>query len=434
MRDTRWTMDSPDASRRTQWTGFLAGALIALVAFTSGVAFNHRDLYRMLRMEGDGWGYYQYLPGLIGTHHWEHLPWACILPNASGLDLFTSGVALLQLPWFLLGHAAAWASGSPMDGYSAPYALCILLGVSVYTGIGTGLLFHALRRRFTLPISLAVPLLLFIGTNLYYYTTRQPSMSHAYAYFLFAALHYLVVRNAERPTPWRTAGILVVCSLAVLIRQLHAVVVLFPLFYLTDGLQGLKARLRWSTQQRVVTLLGAGVALLLWLPQLAYWHLITDRWFIFPYGYKGEHFEFLLHPHLADVLFGVINGWWVYTPMMVLVCGALVWMAARRIDGGRLLLAMVVVVWYTYAAWWCWWLGGAFGHRGFVEYYALLSIPLAWGLQEVLTRCRRWRIPVALVLAVCILANLRMTEHYIPSWSEPGWSWAALHHEWRALF
>lgn len=420
--------------RRLQWIGFLAGALVTLVAFTSGITFNHRDLYQMLRMEGDGWGYYQYLPGLIGTHHWEHLPWAYILDNASGLSLFTSGVALLQLPWFLLGHGLAWVTGSPMDGYSAPYALSSMLGIAVYTGIATSLLFHALRRRFTLPVSLAVPLLLFSGTNLYYYVTRQPAMSHAYAYFLFAVLHYLVVRNVERASPWRTAGILVVCSSALLIRQLHAVVLLFPLLYLTDGLQGLKDRLRWITQQRAVTLLGAGLAVLLWLPQLAYWHLITERWFIFPYGYKGEHFEYLLRPHLMDVLFGVINGWWVYTPMMAVACGFLVWMALRRIAGGRLLLAIAALVWYTYAAWWCWWLGGAFGHRGFVEYYALLSIPLAYGLEQA----TRWRpivrVAFALLLALFMLANMRMTQRHTWAWSEPEWTWAALRIEWRALF
>jgi hypothetical protein len=321
-----------------------------------------------------------------------------------------------------------------MDGYSAPYALCILLGVSVYTGIATGMLFHALRRRFTLPISLAVPLLLFIGTNLYYYTTRQPSMSHAYAYFLFAVLHYLLVRNVERASPWRTAGILVLCSWAMLIRQLHAVVLLFPLLYGVTDRNGFSDRLRRLTQRPWVTALGLLLSVALWLPQLAYWHLITEHWFIFPYGYKGEHFDFALRPHLLDVLFGIINGWWIYTPLMILVCGALVWMAVRKVTGAWPLLAILVLVWYTYASWWCWWLGGAFGHRGFVKFYALLAIPLAWGLERMITWRLAWRVPLVVLLALFMVANLRMTERYGWGWSEPQWTWAKLGAEWRSLF
>ncbi len=420
--------------QRLQWWGFLAGLLVTLVAFASGISLNRHDLYQMLRMEGDGWGYYQYLPALLGTHHWEHLPWAFVLPNASGLDLFSCGVAILQAPWFLLGHLLAWASGSPMDGYSAPYALSILLGVSVYVGMASSLLFHALRRRFAVNIALAVPLLLFVGTNLFYYTTRQPSMSHAYVYFLFALLHYLVVRNIERPNAWRTAGILVTCSIAMLIRQLHAVVVLFPLLYGVSGVAPLRDRLRWLSQRPWVTVLGAMLALLPWIPQMTYWHYITeDSYFIFPYGYKGEHFDHLADPHLLDVLLGVVNGWWVYTPLMVAACWWTVRMALRGETGGRLLLLLLVLVWYTYAAWWCWWLGGAFGHRGFVEFYAFLSVPLAWGLERLSRRHWSMRAVAALLLTVAVVANLRFTVVYEWAWSQEGWTWARLAAQWKAL-
>ena len=44
------------------------------------------------------------------------------------------------------------------------------------------------------------------------------------------------------------------------------------------------------------------------------------------------------------------------------------------------------------------------------------------------------RIPLALVLTLCMVANLRMTARYTWAWSEPGWTWAQLSAEWRALF
>jgi hypothetical protein len=219
-----------------------------------------------------------------------------------------------------------------------------------------------------------------------------------------------------------------------LIRQLHAVVLLFPLLYGVTDRNGFSDRLRRLTQRPWVTALGLLLSVALWLPQLAYWHLITEHWFIFPYGYKGEHFDFALRPHLLDVLFGIINGWWIYTPLMILVCGALVWMAVRKVTGAWPLLAILVLVWYTYASWWCWWLGGAFGHRGFVKFYALLAIPLAWGLERMITWRLAWRVPLVVLLALFMVANLRMTERYGWGWSEPQWTWAKLGAEWRSLF
>lgn len=403
-----------------------AGTLVGLIAFASGMAWHAHDLHGMLEVPGDGLGYYQYLPTLLGTHRFTHLPWSHPLHGDHLLSLFTCGLALLQLPWMLFGHLLAWTTGSPMDGYSAPYAVAILLGVSSYTGIATGLLVRTLGLRFPRPVALAAPLLVFAGTNLLYYATRDPLMSHAYVYFLFALLLHLVERNVEAPDPWRTAGILVTCSLAVLIRQLHVIVLLVPLLYRTQGPHALRERLGWLTMRPAITLVGALLALLPWVPQLAYWHLVTGRWLVFAYAYKGERFTHLFDPHLADVLLGVVNGWWVYTPLMALTCLWLAWMAWRREPGGRTLLAITVLVWYGYAAWWCWWLGGSFGHRGFVELQALLAVPLAWGLAQALS-WRWWkRVPLVLFLALCVAINIRSTIAYDWDWSSAGWSWERL--------
>jgi hypothetical protein len=93
-----------------------------------------------------------------------------------------------------------------------------------------------------------------------------------------------------------------------------------------------------------------------------------------------------------------------------------------------------VLVLYSYAAWWCWWLGGAFGHRGFVDYYPFLAIPLAFSLDRI--AATRWwvRAPVLLLVALMVVANLRMTERYEWFWSEPDWTWGRLAAEWTSLF
>ena len=411
---------------RMQWVGFLASVLAFMVVLTKGIEFHKDSLHLMLRPASDGWGYYHYLPALLGTHEWLHLPWTHQLENLNHLSLFTNGVALLELPWFLLGHVLAWASGNTTDGYSTPYAASILFGMAVYSGASVNLLFHALRRRFAVHIALATPLLILAGTNLYFYSAKEPVMSHAYIYFLFAALHYLVVRNVEQPKAMRTLGIIVISSVALLIRQLHVVAILFPAFYLTQNWNDVKDRLRWFSQNWTITLLAVVLAVLVWVPQMSYWNLITGKYFIFPYGYKDEHFIYALDPHLADVLIGVVNGWWVYTPLMALVCGALIWMVIRKVQGALPLLVMVSLVWYAYSAWWCWWLGGAFGHRGFVEYYAFLAIPLAWSLEHLSRTAWPWRLLSAILLSLMIYVNLSLTEVSSWDWNQPEWTWSRL--------
>lgn len=427
-------MESAHARRRLEWFGFLAGAAVALFCFIRSYAFNLDSIDHLLRMPSDPWGYYQYLPALIGVHPWDQLTWAHNLINGSRLNMFTCGVAIMQLPWFFLGHVLAWAGGYPTNGYSAPYTFSIMLGVSIYAGMAVNFLFHALRRRFRVHVALGVPLLLFAGTNLYYCAARQPSMSHVYVFLLFAVLHYLLVRNIEHPSPWRTAGMIVICSLAILIRQLHAIIVLFPALYLVNNMRDLRERASWLLQRPLIIVGGILVGVLLWVPQMSYWRLVTGKYFVFPYGYKDEHFDFLWRPKLLPVLTDVINGWWLYTPLMALVCLWLARMAWRNVAGGRVLLVIIVLVWYTYAAWWCWWLGGgSLGHRGFVEYYALLAIPLAHGVEHVLRMRWGWRLALALILSAFMWASLRMTADYNWTWSEPGWTWEKLLDEWKSL-
>jgi len=416
--------------RAERW---LAIGVMLFVAL-NGVRMNARDLYRVVGVPGDGWGYYQYVATLLGTHRFTQMPWTHHLDGEHFLSMFTCGVAYLQLPWALLGHALAWASGSPMDGYSAPYAVGLLVGLGVYMGLAAALLFRALRTRFPVHLALVVPLLLLGGTNLYFYATRQPAMSHAYVYLLFCALLYLVERNILSPSPWRTAGIIILCSLAVLIRQLHAIIILFPLLYAAPDRAAVVARLRWLTERRAVVLGGVLIALALWAPQLAYWHALTGKWFIFPYGYKGEHFDHVADPQLGGVLWSVRNGWFVYSPLVLVGVVGLALQAWRKVPGARTTLAILLLVLYSYGAWWCWWLGGAYGHRGFVEYLALLAFPMAWALQRVLAWRTALRAAMVMLIVLLLAANLRLTERFEWFWSEPDWSWAKLGAEWAALF
>ena len=226
---------------------------------------------------------------------------------------------------------------------------------------------------------------------------------------------------------------MIVGALIILVRPINGIALLFPLLYLVDEKNRLSERLRWPRRFPLATACGSVAALLLWLPQLLYWRSITGELFIFSYGRKGEHFEWS-HPHLLDILLNVRNGWFIYTPIMLPVIIALMCMAWKRIEGARTILIIWSLAWMTYACWWSWWLGGAFGFRGFIEYYAFLAVPLAWIVQRVLEQ--RWptRLSALLICAALVIINIRMTVMFDWAWSSSEWTWTDLRGTWARIF
>lgn len=85
-------------------------------------------------------------------------------------------------------------------------------------------------------------------------------------------------------------------------------------------------------------------------------------------------------------------------------------------------MVILAIATYLFASWWAWWFGGAFGHRSYVEYYALLALPFASMAQ--LAFKKTWS--KVLILAICALLiyyNLGLTYHYNPPWDGPEWTY-----------
>ncbi len=407
--------------------------LVFLVTARTGYLVNEHHHATMLSHGSDPYGYYQFLPALLGTHDWGHLPWAFTMEDGKGLSLFTMGVAWMLLPFFLL--ATAWASlcGYPVDGYSHPYVMCQFLAAAFYLAAGCLLLFHALRDIVGRPLALLTPMLLLGATNLFFYSTYEPGMSHVYAFFLFAALLYLTLRMLEDPGPGKLFLLLACGGLLVLIRQLNVIALLLPLFLgARNPMEALRIRWGWLRAYPLAAGGGVLVAALLFLPQLIYLKYITGSVLVFTYGKKGEGFNWT-EPHLWDVLFSHQNGWFVHTPLMIFVMVALVIGAFRGAPNMRPILLIWLLAWYIYSSWWSWWLGGSFGHRGFIEHYAFLSIPLAMGLKWIWDRGRLWRDLSYVPLYLLVFINIRLSTLYFWPWEGPDWNWEKLIDIWERV-
>jgi hypothetical protein len=147
-------------------------------------------------------GYYAYLPmlfverdlrlektwkydmiQLVGVH--EH-------PVSGGRHLkFTAGMAYLYAPFFAAAHAYTLATNpEEAHGFSLPYRFGIGLAGVVYPLVGLVFLRRFLRHYVPDAAISWTLFALFLGTNLFYYSSFRGAMSHGATFMLGAAMLY----------------------------------------------------------------------------------------------------------------------------------------------------------------------------------------------------------------------------------------------------
>ena len=158
---------------------FLAAVLLASVVRLSYHSNNSTNGYNATSW--DALGYYIYLPGFIIYEDVKKLDWFADIDsiyNVSGGQFYQAvelddgdhvfkylgGVAILELPFFLIGHAVALATDYPADGFSAPYQYAIIWGAVLWFLFGLWVLKWVLRRYFTDGIT-ALTMLLLVGAS-----------------------------------------------------------------------------------------------------------------------------------------------------------------------------------------------------------------------------------------------------------------------------
>jgi hypothetical protein len=231
-------------------------------------------------------------------------------------------------------------------------------------------------------------------------------------------------------------GLFIIGSLIMLVRPLNAIALLVPLLYGAPVAKALRTRLDWVQSFPRWLVAGSAFATSMLLPQLLYWKSQTGSLFVFTYGVKEEGFNWG-SPHLWDVLFSHQGGWLLYHPLMIPAMAMLIhgaWTKTPSFLDWRVLLLVWCMVWYMYSSWWNWWLGGSFGHRGFVEHYAMLSLPLTAGLSALVNRFGRWKWAFMAPAVLLIFVNIRMSLLAFSPMDGPSWTWDSLLKMWGDVF
>jgi len=212
----------------------------------------------------------------------------------------TMGMSFMYAPFFFMAHTYASFSNDSADGYSVPYEFFLVLSCLFYLFLGLLYLRKLLLMFFSETVSGLLLISALLGTNLFYYVSTEPVMSHAYSFSLVAILLYHSITWHRNPSIKRAFYIGFVGGLIVLIRPVNAWVFIFPFFYGVGSFGQFKQQIiMFSKRWKDLLIIGISLFLVL-LPQLIYWKYVTGSWLI--NSYVNEQFYFG-NPHILQGLF-----------------------------------------------------------------------------------------------------------------------------------
>jgi hypothetical protein len=381
-------------------------------------------------IRADGYGYYAYLTSLIIDHGLSfssalsHLPAGThpvdyglsVVPETGRMvDRYSLGIAVLELPFFLVAHIYAKLSGIPADGYSGPYQFAAGVSAIFYLLIGTVAIYDTIRRFKSPNIAFVTTALIVFATNVFHYATYDASFSHAYSFALTALLVWLswLYRAGTAHSRPLLLGMGLVCGLLMLVRTTNAILFLIPVAVLLEAAIADK-----DYRKALVRSVFLGtMCLVIWAPQIVAWHHATGKWFSNPYHavLSEAHFNWT-RPELINFLFSVRKGALFWTPLILLsLLGYRKFVSQAGIYAVSVGVVLLLQV-YVCASWYCWFFGGSYGSRPMVDVMPLIAFQLSIIASNLLEK-RRYMV-LALSSMVLIGINLLLMfsywQHFIP--------------------
>jgi len=364
----------------TKWSGIIILIVICLNVFELKKWENPEAV-----IASDVKGYYGYLPALF-IHDDLKLKdtepyvidgdlklWFSSTKEGQRYIKFPAGMAIMYSPFFAMAHATAEWSGEEANGYSEPYRKALVFGSLIYIILGVFFFAKLLLRHFSDRVAATTIIVVYLATNLYYYSSVDVVLTHGYSFFLFSAFMYGCIRWIEEQR-WKHVFLLgITGGLMVAVRHIDLWFLLFIILYGVSSVNDLKKRFALFWRFRWKTITGLGLIGLMLTPQLLYhWYLFGN---VFHYSYSDERF-FFAAPHLFDALFSYRNGWLVYTPIMVFAVAGLFFLRKKAPKVFMFAIIGLPVYYYVLASWWCWWFVG-FGNRAYINMYPALGFAIA---------------------------------------------------------
>ncbi|MBU6341430.1 MAG: hypothetical protein KGS48_08055 [Bacteroidetes bacterium] len=311
--------------------------------------------------------YDQYAPGPKGGDYFRDSSGAAILK-------YPMGQALQMAPFFGIAHIVAPMLGYPADGYSRPYQAAISWGSLLVAFLGLWVLRRVLLFYFGEIAVAATLIALAFGSNYLEYTAITGSMTHNWLFTLYVLLIYATIRFYQKPSYAGSLAIGLLVAWAGITRPTELLTALIPICWGISGKQALLQRWKVLQTHYLKVVLAVLAAFCLLSLQALYWKYVSGHWIV--YSYQDQGFNWL-HPHLRDVLISAKAGWWVYSPIMLLVLPGFFALYQQQPKLFPTILSLCMLCLYVDAAWNIWWYGGSLGQRALIQSYPLWAFSLA---------------------------------------------------------
>jgi len=306
--------------------------------------------------------------------------WLIDTPIHKVVPKVTYGMAFFYAPFYLLAHLLS-PTGS--TGYEPVYAWLVHFGCIMYVLFGLWFTRKILLLWFSEFVTSITLLLLFFGTNLFYYTVSESETVHGVLFFLISFFIYHVIKwhqsNSKR-------NLFVGCLLAgfiCLIRPTECLVLIFPLLTGVTTINELKINVIRILNLKWNLLIAFLLFMLPLIPQLLYWKMQSGSYLFFSYG-NSEGF-FWSDPQIINVFFSYRKGFFVYTPIMLISIIGFILLYKRNKTLFYPVCLYFIINAYLICTWWDWSYGGSFGMRAFVHCFAVLVIPFAYFIDHVVS-------------------------------------------------
>lgn len=346
--------------------------------------------------------------------------WYNALPNGQRFQKMTMGLSYFYAPSFFL--ADVYVKNHPhfhRNGFSKPYQWAMGLNTLLIGLMSVFLMRLVLRYFFSATVASLALLMVFTATNLSYYISMAPGLSHPYSFFLLSLQLLLVLKIKDKPHAFYFLLIGLVTAWLILIRPTNILPAVLPLFlFKKDEL------LAFTIKNPALLLILFFGAILPWLPQFVYWKHVSGQ-FLF-YSYDTERFYFN-DPKIIEGLFGFRKGWFVYTPVMLAAIVGLFFKNNNDlITRLKWFVATTLPVYlFIVFSWWCWWYGGSYGSRVMIEYYVVLAVFLGIVIRYLFQKNKV--VTTVVVLVSLFLIGLTKTQLHQYSvgllhWDSMTWS------------
>ncbi|TND09654.1 MAG: hypothetical protein FD123_1011 [Bacteroidetes bacterium] len=369
--------------------------LLVSVNYLFTVSWSGNNWKRIV--DSDGQGYYAYLPAVFVQHDLQYKfgeEMLCKYRGICGTNLgrawcnrvdsfyvnkYYAGVAVALAPFYLPAYGLSDWLDYDHDGYSLLYQCSVSVGALFYLMLGLCCLRRLMKRFEIREAAQAIVLLtLFFGTNLFYYTLNESSMSHVFSFGFICAFLLTAHRMIETCTAKRMLLFSFLFAMIILIRPVNGLIIL-ALPFLAGSWENMKTLFPGLWKNKTALMFSVLVFCAVLFIQLLLYYFQCGKWFV--YSYTNEKLVFA-EPHFFDILFSWRKGLFIYTPVLLVMLGGLFTLRREPFRAASFLLFFLVLT-YVLSCWWMWFYGGSYGMRAFIEFFPLFAILLGLLLQKL---------------------------------------------------